>query len=167
MHSAEVGGEKPFALLSRRHSSLSPAGRVLVLGSLAIVTVAISLGFAIHGAWPVVPFAGAECLALYLVYQWLTQHQSDYQCVTFDGEKLVVETREAGRTRRSEFSQAWAQVVVENAADGKPSVFIRSHGRTVEIGRWLSGEARIEVARRLQRLLAQNHSRSQNHSGGL
>jgi uncharacterized membrane protein len=167
MHSAEVGGEKAFALLSRRHSSLSPAGRVLVFGSLAIVTVAISLGFAFHGAWPVLPFAGLECLALYLVYRWLGRHQGDYQCVTVDGERVVVETRKGTQTLRGEFSQAWAQVVIEEGDDGRPSVFIRSHGRAVEIGQWLTGEGRIEIARRLRRRLAQNHSRNQDHSGGL
>ena len=167
MHSAEVGGEKALALLSRRHSSLSPAGRLLVFASLAIITVAISLGFAIHGAWPVVPFAGLECLALYLVYRWLRRHQSDCQRVTVDGEQVVVETREGRQTWRSEFSRAWARVVIESEAGGAPSVFIRSHGRAVEIGRWLSREARIEAARRLQRRLSQGYSRSQNHSGGL
>lgn len=165
MYSAEVGGEKAFALLSRRNSSLSPAGRILVFGSLAVVTVAISLGFAIHGAWPVLPFAGLECLALYLVYGWLKRHQGDYQCVMLDNEQVVVETREGDETRRSEFSRAWAQVVIEDGAGGRSSVFIRSHGRAVEIGKWLTSEARTKAARRLKRQISQDHSRSQNHSG--
>lgn len=165
MYSGEVGEERGFTLFSRRNSSLSPAGRILVFGSLAVVTVAISLGFAMYGAWPVVPFAGLECLGLYLAYRWLTRHEDDYQCISITGERVLVETREGGELRRSEFSRAWAQVVIEDASDGRPSVFIRSHGRVVEIGKWLTREARIEAARRLKRQISDNKSRTQNSSG--
>jgi uncharacterized membrane protein len=167
MYSGEVGGGRGFTLFSRRSSSLSPAGRILAFGSLAVVTVVISLGFAMHGAWPVVPFAGLECLGLYIAYRWLKRHQDDYQCVSIDGERVVVETREGSEVRRSAFSRAWAQVVIEDAADGQSGVFIRSHGRAVEIGKWLTGEARMETARRLKRQISEDQSRTQNLSGGV
>jgi uncharacterized membrane protein len=51
--------------------SLSPAGLGLIFLSLAAVVLAIGIGFAVIGAWPVLPFAGLEVLALgaaYLAY---------------------------------------------------------------------------------------------------
>jgi len=44
--------------------SISPAGFLGVLASLAAVTLAIGTGFALLGAWLVLPFAGLEVLAL-------------------------------------------------------------------------------------------------------
>ncbi|HXJ08733.1 MAG TPA: DUF2244 domain-containing protein [Burkholderiales bacterium] len=44
--------------------SISPAGFLGVLVSLAVVTLAIGVGFALLGAWLVLPFAGLEVLSL-------------------------------------------------------------------------------------------------------
>lgn len=50
---------------------MSPAGLAKVFAALAAAVLAISIGFAIAGAWLVLPFAGLEVLALgaaYLAY---------------------------------------------------------------------------------------------------
>jgi uncharacterized membrane protein len=50
---------------------MSPAGLAATFLSLAAVETAIGIGFALVGAWPVLPFAGLEVLALgaaYLAY---------------------------------------------------------------------------------------------------
>ena len=43
---------------------MSPAGLAAAFSVLAFVTLAIGLGFAFVGAWPVLPFAGLEVLIL-------------------------------------------------------------------------------------------------------
>jgi uncharacterized membrane protein len=45
-------------------NSISPAGFAGALALLAVVTLAIGVGFALVGAWLVLPFAGLEVLAL-------------------------------------------------------------------------------------------------------
>ena len=47
-----------------RNCSISPAAMLAVFASLAGVTLAIGAGFALLGAWPVLPFAGLEVAAL-------------------------------------------------------------------------------------------------------
>jgi len=47
---------------------MSPAGLALTFLSLAAVVLAIGSGFALVGAWPVLPFAGLEVLALGAAY---------------------------------------------------------------------------------------------------
>lgn len=142
MHRGEVGGGERLTLFPWRSSCVSPSGRNLAFGSLPVVTVAISLGFAMHGAWPVVPFAGLECLGLYIACRWLKRHRDDYQCVSVDDQTVVVQSREGDKLRRNEFSRARVQVVVEDRPDGRSSVFLRAHGRAVEIGKWLTEERR-------------------------
>ena len=43
---------------------MSPAGLLRVFVGLALIVIAIGTGFALLGAWPVLPFAGLEVLAL-------------------------------------------------------------------------------------------------------
>jgi len=44
--------------------SISPAGLLRVFVGLALTVIAIGTGFALVGAWPVLPFAGLEVLVL-------------------------------------------------------------------------------------------------------
>jgi len=44
--------------------SISPLGLLRVFVGLALVVLAIGVGFALVGAWPVLPFAGLEALML-------------------------------------------------------------------------------------------------------
>lgn len=43
---------------------MSPAGLAMAFAALAALTLAIGVGFAMVGAWLVLPFAGLEVLAL-------------------------------------------------------------------------------------------------------
>jgi uncharacterized membrane protein len=47
-----------------RNCSISPAAFAGVLALLAVVTLSIGIGFALMGAWLILPFAGLEVLAL-------------------------------------------------------------------------------------------------------
>ncbi len=50
---------------------MSPAGLAAAFAALAMLTLAIGVGFAVVGAWLVLPFAGLEVLMLavaFLVY---------------------------------------------------------------------------------------------------
>jgi uncharacterized membrane protein len=47
---------------------MSPAGLALAFAALALVVLAIGTGFALAGAWLVLPFAGLEVLALVVAF---------------------------------------------------------------------------------------------------
>ena len=47
-----------------RNCSISPAAFAGALAALAVVTLSIGFGFAMMGAWLILPFAGLETLAL-------------------------------------------------------------------------------------------------------
>ncbi len=51
-----------------RNCSISPAALLGSLAALAAVTLAIGIGFSLLGAWPVLPFAGLEVLALAIAF---------------------------------------------------------------------------------------------------
>ena len=126
----------------------------MVFGSLGLFTLALGGAFAVMGAWPVAPFAGIECVALYLVYRWLQRHDGDYELIVIDGDEVIVRSQNGATHERRRLSRFWAQVVVEDRPVGRKRVFLRSHGRDVEIGRLLPDEARLSVARRLRKRIS-------------
>ena len=50
--------------VSKPHCSISPAAFACVFASLACLVLAIGVGFAMMGAWLIVPFSGLEVLLL-------------------------------------------------------------------------------------------------------
>ena len=60
-----------LTLVARRNNSLSSGGEFLVFGSVAMGALAISLGFALNGAWLVSPFARLDILVVYLAFQYV------------------------------------------------------------------------------------------------
>jgi uncharacterized membrane protein len=150
MSSLEPGENVQFGIVSRRFNSSSPHVRLLVFGSLGVFTLGIAAVFALVGAWPVAPFAGLECLALFVAYRWLQRHDEDYELITIEGDNVIVETRNGSKRERAPMSRFWARVVVEDATGGKKRVFLSAHGREIEFGRLLSDEAKLSVAKRLR-----------------
>ena len=140
-----------FTFVARRNNSLSSGGRFLVLGSIAVVVLAISVGFALHGAWLVFPFAGLDILVVYLAFRHVELHASDYECIAFHDDNIVIESRRRGKADRFEFNRHWVQVAfTESRGAERGRLLLRSHGKEVAFGVHLTGEQRAAVARRLK-----------------
>ena len=100
MNFKTVENAADFTFVARRNNSLSSGGRFLVLGSLAVVVLAISLGFALNGAWLIFPFAGLDILVVYLAFRYVEQHAGDYECITFHDDNIVIESQRRGKTEQ-------------------------------------------------------------------
>ena len=154
MLSVESREEAHFEMVSHRNNSSSRLVRLLVFGSLGMFTLLVAVGFMLAGAWPVLPFAGLECVALLLAYSWLRRHDGDYELISVSGHEVVVETHFGGKSERHRLSRYWARVVIEERPGGRTRVFLRSHGREFEFGRLLPDEARVATAKRLRTRLS-------------
>ena len=151
MNPKAVENAADFMFVARRNNSLSSGGRFLVLGSLAVVVLAISLGFALNGAWLVFPFAGLDILVVYLAFRYVERHAGDYECLAFNDDNIVVERQCRGKTERFEFNRHWVQVAFIEAQGGERGrLLLRSHGKEVAFGIHLTGERLAAVARRLK-----------------
>ena len=154
MDCVDAGGAARFALTTRRNNSLTSSGRLLVFGFVCAVSLGIALAFTIlYGAWPLLPFAGAELLGLSLALHHVDRRAGDYERVAIERDRITVEVVDRARMRRHEFSSYWAQVIVANEVR-QCRVAIRSHGREVELGRHLDACGRRMLARELRRELA-------------
>jgi len=134
--------------------SLAPRPSRGLLLALAVVSGCIALAFAAAGAWPVVPFAGLEILALWLAFAHLARHTDDEERIEIDATRLTVCRRHGGRAETCEFSRHWVQLRVEAGIEGRCRVFVRAHGREAELGRSASDAQRRLLARELRAALA-------------
>ena len=144
-------GAADFTFVARRNNSLSSGGRSVVLGSLAVVLLAISLGFALSGAWLVFPFAGLDLAAVFLAFRYVEKRAGDYECIAFYGDSIVIESQCRGKSDRFEFNRHWVQLTLVEARGGERGrLLLRSHGKEVAFGVHLTGEQRAVMARRLK-----------------
>ena len=146
-----ANGAAEFVYTARRNNSLSSLGRRFVFGFILSVSLGIAVAFfLVFGAWPILPFAGIEMAVLYLAFRYVDRHAEDYERITIRGDNVAVEVREGSRVTRQELNRCWAQVVCEHEG---ARLALRSHGRDVEVGRYVRDEQRAQVARELKREL--------------
>jgi uncharacterized membrane protein len=143
-----AGPAPGFSVLLKRNCSISPAALARVFAFLVAVTLGIGIGFAVVGAWLVLPFAGIEVALLAAAFLVNGRYAGDYERIERAGERLTVEVSDAGQTERHQMHVREAAVRV--ARQGKAArVWLRSNGRDYEIGRHLQEQSRIELAAEL------------------
>lgn len=135
------------------HCSLTPRGAAVFFGGLAAVSFGIAGIFAAQGFWPVLPFAGLEMAVLGWALNASFARRRQAEAITISDEDVVIERIEGAERHR--FSRHWAQVRLRRPASRlHPSrLLIESHGRALEVGRFLTEEERRGLAVRLQRLI--------------
>ena len=141
-------------IVSKPNNSLSPRGLLWLMISIAVITMTVSLGVSLSGAWLVLPFAGLELLAFALALHHIYLHYSDFEKISLIDHELVIEKHHYKHSEKFTFQRYWAKVSLRNGADGKPRIFISSHGKEVEFGnRYMDDAQRIAVARQLKQQL--------------
>ena len=141
-------GNAGFSLTLKRNCSISPAGLAGAFLALALVVLVIGVGFAIAGAWLVLPFAGLEVLLLGAAYVLYARHAADYERIVLDSGRLTVEVASADKTSRYEMEARRARVCLE-----EERVVLRGAREELELGRHLGREARARFAAELQKRL--------------
>lgn len=137
--------------LLKRPCSLTPAQLAWTYVSLCVVSLAIAGFFWSQGATLVMPFAGAELLAVGAAFLVYARHAGDAEKIILKGGQLVVEQETAGRTLRAEFNREWVRV---EPRDGDGSLIeVSGQGRLVRVGRHVRPELRPALAREIRSAL--------------
>lgn len=147
-------GTQDCCITARPNCSLSLTGKMMVLGSFLLVLSMVSVGFAALGAWPILPFAGLEMLAVTLAFYQVACHERDYERITIEGDRIVLECRDNVRFMRTEYKRCWTRVLLHCQSVGRHcQVALSSHGIEQELGRHLNDAQRTELAYQLKRRL--------------
>ncbi|MEO6118079.1 MAG: DUF2244 domain-containing protein [Methylotenera sp.] len=148
---SSVASSGHYAVIARPNCSLSPAGTLLVFSIISLISLIIAFAFLLIGAWPVLPFAGAELLALGYCFYHTLLHSGDFERLSIDDDKVIVESHEPSQDKRIELSSYWSRVVLDCLPNGYCSrLALRSKGHEVEFGRLMTSEERLNVAGQLK-----------------
>ncbi len=134
------------------HCSLSPRGALYFYASACATSFGVAGLMALRGWWAVLPFAGLEMLLLGAVLWHSQRRRHHVEVITLTDERIEIGSQLAGK-RPVVFPRHWAQVKLRRAASPlHPSrLLIMSHGRSLEVGSFLTEEERRGLAGRLQR----------------
>jgi uncharacterized membrane protein len=122
--------------------SLGRRGFAVLMGLVVLVSFLVGAGFALAGAWPVSGFLGLDVLLIYLAFRWNFRDSSRADFIRLDEQGLSVRRiMPNGDSLEWQFEAAWVQVVVE-----KRRLVLRSHGKELMIGPYLTAAERASLA---------------------
>jgi uncharacterized membrane protein len=141
-----------FDFVIHPYRSLGPEGfrvlfYVVLAANAAVAAVLVALG-----GWPVLGFLGLDILLIYLAFRMSYAQMRAFERVTIDQDALVVERVDRKGARREwRFPAYWVSVWYEGDEDtGVSTVTLRSHGRSLEVGGFLSPFERKDFAETLR-----------------
>lgn len=121
-------GDGRYRTCRPQDNSVSSVCRFLVPASLASVVLAIFLGIASSGRWPILPFIDLKMPAVCQALRYMGQHASDNLRMTMRDDRAVIEHCERGRVDRFEFSRHRAFLVIgEPRGLERGRLALRSH----------------------------------------
>jgi uncharacterized membrane protein len=134
--------------------SLTVTAAFFFFGTVALASLTFALFFALRGAWPVLPWAGAELVLLGWAL-WASMRRRHWtQTLAISEREVEIVTRGPHGATRTVFSRHWASVRLRARHGWQPSrLLIESHGRACEIGSFLTEEERRGLWRRLAELI--------------
>lgn len=150
-----AAGEASVNFVIRPNRSLPVSGMVMLFAGLGGVALIIGAGFALHGAWPILPFAVIEVFVLGLLCRWLYRHIDDCEWVVIENDRVRVVRRTGTKEVRQDFPRYWARVSLDRSRDAhRPSrLRIGSHGRFVELAENITESDRLLLAQELKNAL--------------
>src|SRR6266851_9596695 len=154
MSTSTASAEPFFERVLLPHRSLPPRGFHALMLLLGLVSLAVSIGFAAIGAWPICGFFGLDVAALYLAFRLSYRSARRREVLRLAGDDFTVERVSIyGERATWRFQPFWLRIVLEERADGSNHLVVASHGRSLVIGDFLGAPMRRELADSLRTAL--------------
>jgi uncharacterized membrane protein len=148
-----------FKVTFKPNSALTANNKFKLILLLTVIPSLIGLGFTVLGAWLVLPFVGLEIAALAFAFYYVNCHESDYESICIEADSLTIERRTGQQTSQHVINPYWVKIVRHELANGELRVYLQSHGKEVEVGRFLTRKQRELLARQLQQRTGVMHTK--------
>lgn len=132
----------------KRNCSLAPGQLLLCYLGICLLSLAIAAAFWSVGALMVLPYAGAELLAVGLAMFVYARHAADSESIRLLPGRLVVEYAFGRHVERVEFTPAWVRVEPQHG--DRSLIELSGQGRSISVGRFVRPELRRELADELR-----------------
>lgn len=140
------------------HRSLPVPGFWILLACVAAVSFTLGLVFAAAGAWPILGFFGLDVLLFFLAFRMNYRAGRLFEHVQlFQNEIRVRRVHPNGRVQEWQMQPNWMQITAIPSSEALkapiPEVRLRSHGKSIGIGRFLTDDERASFAEALKSAL--------------
>ena len=161
MFATEVDKSAAYRVLIRPNRSLSWTQAKRFFALMCAVCLSVAGFFAVQGYWPILPFAGLELTALAICLWLVAQRQEIREVVYIGAERVSVSKGRRSVTEVWDSHPAWARLTLKTSRSSwYPSqLVLRSHGREVAIGDFLTEEERRRLAAELDAALSAQRRR--------
>lgn len=146
-------GDIRFVLCA--NSSMANRQVTIVLIAAGLVIVGIGCGFAMLGLWGVLPFSGAEWIALAYAFRFARRKSLAREVLTIGESTVMLEKGCSGVESVFRFQRAWVRLeCAPPVFRGYPArIMLRSHGKEVEVGSFLPELERNSLVLQLRQIL--------------
>jgi uncharacterized membrane protein len=140
-----------FSAVLLPHRSLGRKGFIMLMGVISGVSFLTGLAFYMKGAWPVLGFFGFDALLVYGAFRLNYRAARVYETVELSERELKV-TRfyPSGEARCWSFNPYWVRLELEESESRANRLSLRSHGRVLPFGNFLSDDEKRGFAHALR-----------------
>ena len=139
-----------FRAILLPHRSLGRKGFIILMSAIAGISFLTGLIFYSLGAWPVIGFLGLDVLAIYIAFQVNYRAARLHELVELTaGELRLTRIYPSGRAQSWSFNPYWVRLQLEEHETQADRLSLRSHGRELTFGSFLSDEEKRGFAEAL------------------
>jgi len=136
-----------YETVLRPHRSLPPRGFFILMMAIAGVSFGAGIAFVAMGAWPVTGFFGLDVLLLYGAFRLSYRSGRMRETLRLAGDDLTVErVGVRGEVRTWRFQAFWLRLLLIEQGAERNRLLLRSHGRELAIGGFLTADERRTLA---------------------
>jgi uncharacterized membrane protein len=143
-----------FSAVLLPHRSLGRKGFVILMVFISAISFIAGLGFYMLGAWPVMGFFGLDVLLVYGAFRLNYRAARLYETVELrPGELKVTRVYPSGRSQSWSFNPYWVRLELEESETTANRLSLRSHGRILPFGNFLTNDEKRGFAHALREAL--------------
>lgn len=127
-------------IILKPNNSSSWQFNMQILSSLSAIILLLAGYFTFKGLWLVLPFALLAIATVYTCFYLRVRDNFKTEIITFDDSTVIVERGSDHAENTWKYHRLWAKIFVKRpAVRGHPKqIFIRSHGKELELGSFLN-----------------------------
>ena len=144
-------------IVLRPNKSWSWHANIVFLCVFMAISLAISTGFLLAGAWLILPFSILEISFVSACLYYCVRQCSRQEVITVSNHEVIIEAGVSRPNNQKTFQRAWAKFFVQKPQ--RPwettKLSIRSHGQSTEIGSFLNRTDKEDLVSQLRRVVPQ------------
>ncbi|MBA60003.1 MAG: hypothetical protein CMQ40_12640 [Gammaproteobacteria bacterium] len=143
-------------IILRPNNSLTWKINLVLLLAVMIVSLSIALGFLIAGAWVILPFSILELMFISICVYYSARQCALQEVIRISELEISIESGFKKPSMKKTYQRVWSKFFVRPSArkGDLDQLVIRSHGRELEIGSFLSREDKAELVLHLRKSVA-------------